>query len=540
MALKKFSFNVEEKDNQARLGLIKTHRGNINTPAFMPVGTQATIKGTFIEDIIKTGSEIILSNTYHLMIRPGADRIQSSGGLHQFMNCKLPILTDSGGFQVMSLSKLNKIDREKGAIFNSHIDGKKFILSPEESIRVQKSLNSDIVMVMDECPKKSHDFKKINKSMDLSMYWAERSKKAFGKNPHKGIFGIVQGGLFKDLRIKSLEQLIDIDFDGYAVGGLAVGESQNEMFKVLDDITYLMPNDKPRYLMGVGTPSDILGAVKRGIDMFDCVLPTRSGRTGLAFTWNGRINIRNSKYQHDNKPIDIKTNKLLLRLFYTRTRKKHSHFAITTQQNGGGTTRIDPNKVCFSCFRIPTLLAGLTPGVIHAFAEGRRGELTPVSAMVSFLGLDRLLPRLRNLHYENEPVADGVMDVPVVSGAALMVPRRRFLDHGGFDERYFLHVEDIDLCRQVRAAGGRVYFEPRAEILHYGGTSQTSPFFVETHKALGFIKYFWKHYPGPIERLATMAMIAPIFGAICDDNPKIESMRKIAGDITPHSLVSGV
>ena len=307
MALKKFSFNVEEKDNQARLGLIKTHRGNINTPAFMPVGTQATIKGTFIEDIIKTGSEIILSNTYHLMIRPGADRIQSSGGLHQFMNCKLPILTDSGGFQVMSLSKLNNIDREKGAIFNSHIDGKKFILSPEESIKIQKSLNSDIVMVMDECPKKSNDFKVIEKSMYLSMYWAERSKKAFGDNPQKAIFGIIQGGLFKDLRIKSLEQLLNIDFDGYAVGGLAVGESQNEMFRVLDDISTLMPNDKPRYLMGVGTPSDILGAVKRGIDMFDCVLPTRSGRTGLAFTWSGRINIRNSKYQKDNSPLDTNT-----------------------------------------------------------------------------------------------------------------------------------------------------------------------------------------------------------------------------------------
>ena len=238
------------------------------------------------------------------MIRPGADRIQSLGGLHQFMNCKLPILTDSGGFQVMSLSKLNKIDREKGAIFNSHIDGKKFILSPEESIKIQKSLNSDIVMVMDECPKKSSDYKKINKSMDLSMYWAERSKKAFGDNPHKGIFGIIQGGLFEDLRIKSLEQLINIDFDGYAVGGLAVGESQNEMFKVLDYITNLMPHDKPRYLMGVGTPSDILGAVKRGIDMFDCVLPTRSGRTGLAFTWNGRVQIRNSIYKFDNSPLD--------------------------------------------------------------------------------------------------------------------------------------------------------------------------------------------------------------------------------------------
>tara|TARA_Y100000294_G_scaffold137445_1_gene130436 strand:+ start:1300 stop:2412 length:1113 start_codon:yes stop_codon:yes gene_type:complete len=307
MALKKFSFNVDEKDNQARLGIIKTHRGNIRTPVFMPVGTQATIKGVFIDDIIKTGSEIILSNTYHLMIRPGVERVKSLGGLHQFMNCKLPILTDSGGFQVMSLSKLNNIDKDKGAIFQSHIDGKKFVLSPEESIRIQKSLNSDIVMAMDECPKKSNDYKKIKNSMELSMYWAERSKKAFGINPHKAIFGIIQGGLFKDLRINSLESLINIDFNGYAVGGLAVGESQIEMFKVLDNITNLMPNDKPRYLMGVGTPSDILGAVKRGIDMFDCVLPTRSGRTGLAFTWNGRINIRNAKYRNDNTPLDINT-----------------------------------------------------------------------------------------------------------------------------------------------------------------------------------------------------------------------------------------
>ena len=307
MALKKFTFNVTEKDNQARSGLIETHRGNIHTPVFMPVGTQATIKGTFLDDIIKTGSEIILSNTYHLMLRPGVKRIESLGGLHQFMNCKLPILTDSGGFQVMSLSKLNKIDREKGAIFQSHIDGKKFILSPEESIRVQKSLNSDIVMAMDECPKKSNDHNKIKKSMNLSMYWADRSKKAFGVNPHKAIFGIIQGGLFKDLRINSLDQLLNIDFNGYAVGGLAVGESQKEMFRVLDNITNLMPKDKPRYLMGVGTPSDILGAVKRGIDMFDCVLPTRSGRTGLAFTWNGRINIRNAKYQNDNDPLDINT-----------------------------------------------------------------------------------------------------------------------------------------------------------------------------------------------------------------------------------------
>jgi len=305
MTLKKFSFNVLETNNHARLGVINTHRGKINTPAFMPVGTQASVKGTFLDDVVKTGSEIILSNTYHLMLRPGVERIISIGGLHKFMNCNLPILTDSGGFQVMSLSKLNKVDKEKGAIFQSHIDGKKFILSPEESIRIQKGLNSDIVMVMDECPKKSKDYKKIRDSMNLSTYWAQRSKKAFGNNPHKGIFGIVQGGLFSDLRIKSLNELLKIDFDGYAIGGLAVGESQKEMFKTLDDIKIHMPKNKPRYLMGVGTPNDILGAVKRGIDMFDCVIPTRSGRTGLAFTWNGRINIRNAKYQKDNTPLDI-------------------------------------------------------------------------------------------------------------------------------------------------------------------------------------------------------------------------------------------
>ncbi len=315
MALKKFKFNVNAVDNYARLGLIETHRGNIDTPAFMPVGTQGTVKATFIEDIIKTGSQIILGNTYHLMIRPGLKRIKSAGGLHEFMNCSLPILTDSGGFQVMSLSKLNKIDREKGVIFQSHVDGKKIILSPEESIKIQKGLNSDIVMVMDECPKKTIDYKIIKNSMELSLYWALRSKKAFGNISHKGLFGIVQGGLYKDLRLKSLNELIKIDFNGYAIGGLAVGETQKQMFRVLDDLKVYMPKDKPRYLMGVGTPSDILGAVKRGIDMFDCVLPTRSGRTGLAFTWNGRINIRNAKYKTDNKPLNENTNKFNLNRF---------------------------------------------------------------------------------------------------------------------------------------------------------------------------------------------------------------------------------
>ena len=310
MALKNFAFKLLNNDKYSRTGLIETHRGNINTPTFMPVGTQATVKACTIKDIKKTGSQIILSNTYHLMIRPGVDRIQRVGGLHKFMNCDLPILTDSGGFQVMSLSKLNRIDQEKGAIFNSHIDGKKFILSPEESIKIQLGLNSDILMIMDECPKKSDEYNKIKKSMNLSLDWAKRSKKTFGKNSHKALFGIIQGGLFKDLRISSLNELIKIDFDGYAIGGLAVGETQNEMFTVLDDIKDHLPKDKPRYLMGVGTPSDILGAVKRGVDMFDCVLPTRSGRTGLAFTWEGRVNIRNNKYQKDDTPLDPKVKNL--------------------------------------------------------------------------------------------------------------------------------------------------------------------------------------------------------------------------------------
>ena len=312
MALKNFAFKVLNKDGFARCGLIETHRGNIQTPAFMPVGTQATVKACTIDDIKKTGSEIILSNTYHLMIRPGVERVKNSGGLHKFMNCDLPILTDSGGFQVMSLSKLNKVDKEKGAIFNSHVDGKRFHLSPEESIKIQLGLNSDILMIMDECPKKSDDYELIKKSMNLSLYWAKRSKDAFGINPHKALFGIIQVGLFNDLRAKSLEELTKIDFDGYALGGLAVGESQKQMFTVLDNLKSILPNNKPHYLMGVGTPSDILGAVKRGIDMFDCVLPTRSGRTGLAFTWNGRINIKNNKYQNDNTPLDSNCHNLNL------------------------------------------------------------------------------------------------------------------------------------------------------------------------------------------------------------------------------------
>ena len=308
MPSEKFSFKVLKEDHAARLGKINTCRGQIDTPAFMPVGTQGAVKSVFIDDLILTRSQIILSNTYHLMIRPGSERIKRVGGLHEFMNCSLPILTDSGGFQIMSLSKLVKIDEKKGAIFNSHVDGKKFELSPEKSIRIQKDLNSDIVMVLDECPKLTSDKKKLSQSIKLSANWAERSKKEFGNNPKKAIFGIIQGGLYKDLRLESLESLKKIDFDGYALGGLAVGETQDQMFKTLNNVVPFMPKNKPRYLMGVGTPSDILGSVKSGIDMFDCVIPTRSGRTGLAFTWEGKLNLRNSKYKKDDTSIGQYTN----------------------------------------------------------------------------------------------------------------------------------------------------------------------------------------------------------------------------------------
>ena len=304
MQKKDFSFELITQDDKARLGKIITNRGIIETPAFMPVGTQGTVKAVFPDDILETGSQIILGNTYHLLLRPGMDVLNNFGGIHDFMNWKKPILTDSGGYQIMSLSKFNKIDITIGAIFKSHLDGKKIILSPEKSIQVQKSINSDIIMVLDECPKLTTDKKVISNAINVSTEWAKRSKIEFGNNKSKALFGIAQGGLFKDLRIESINKLTEIDFDGYAMGGLAVGEQQSDMFKILNETTDYLPKFKPRYLMGVGTPSDILGAVNEGIDMFDCVLPTRSGRTGLAFTWEGKINLKNSKFQKDKEPLD--------------------------------------------------------------------------------------------------------------------------------------------------------------------------------------------------------------------------------------------
>ena len=300
-----FSFELITQDEKARLGKISTPRGIVDTPAFMPVGTLGTVKGVFTEDLLSTGTQIILGNTYHLMIRPGTNTLDLFGGLHNFMNWQKPILTDSGGFQIMSLAKLNKIDINTGAVFSSHLDGKKFVLSPEKSIQIQKSINSDILMVLDECPKLTNEKEKLISAIEISTNWAKRCKIEFGNNKKKALFGIVQGGLDENLRLDSLEKLTSIDFDGYAMGGLAVGESQEQMFNILNSTVSFMPKNKPRYLMGVGTPSDILGAVKSGIDMFDCVMPTRSGRTGLAFTWNGKVNLRNAKYQNDKTPLDI-------------------------------------------------------------------------------------------------------------------------------------------------------------------------------------------------------------------------------------------
>ena len=301
--MKKFNFKINNEDGSARLGTISTNRGNILTPAFMPVGTAATVKAMMPESVRSTGAEIILSNTYHLMLRPTAERIFQLGGLHKFMNWDRPILTDSGGFQVMSLSKLRKIT-EDGVTFKSHVDGSKHYLSPERSIEIQKLLGSDIVMCFDECTPYPTTKVEAETSMSMSMRWAKRSRDAFGDRPEHALFGIQQGSTFRDLREKSAEKLSEIGFDGYAIGGLAVGEGQEQMFKVLDYAPNQLPQDKPRYLMGVGKPDDIIGAVQRGVDMFDCVLPSRSGRTGQGLTRFGAINLRNSRHKDDERPLD--------------------------------------------------------------------------------------------------------------------------------------------------------------------------------------------------------------------------------------------
>lgn len=305
-----FRYSLLGEDGLARVGEIMTPRGIIRTPAFMPVGTVATVKALYTEQVKDAGADILLANTYHLMLRPTAERVHRLGGLHKFMRWDGPILTDSGGFQVMSLSKIRKVT-EEAALFQSHLDGSRHVLSPERVIEIQCLLGSDIQMQLDECIELPATHAETARAMELSLRWAERCKRAFASNlesglaqPGQALFGIVQGGIEHDLRRRSAEALVGMDFPGYAVGGLAVGEGHDVMLRTLEATLPFLPTTKPRYLMGVGTPEDLIEAVARGVDMFDCVLPTRNGRHGLAFTWNGRVNLRNAKHAEDNAPLD--------------------------------------------------------------------------------------------------------------------------------------------------------------------------------------------------------------------------------------------
>jgi len=298
-----FKFTLLKTDGKARRGEVSMPRGTIRTPAFMPVGTVGTVKAMYLDQVRDTGADIILGNTYHLMLRPGPERVARLGGLHELIRWPHPILTDSGGFQVMSLSGLRKLD-EKGVTFKSHLDGALHHMSPERSIEIQGMLDSDIQMQLDECLALPAETKEIERAMEMSVRWAERCKIAFGDQPGKAMFGIVQGGDNSDLRVKSAEALKALDLKGYAIGGLAVGEPQHVMLEMIDTVNPHLPAEKPRYLMGVGTPDDILKSVARGIDMFDCVMPTRAGRHGLAFTRRGKVNIRNARHAEDIRPLD--------------------------------------------------------------------------------------------------------------------------------------------------------------------------------------------------------------------------------------------
>ncbi|MFA5898769.1 MAG: tRNA guanosine(34) transglycosylase Tgt [Hyphomicrobium sp.] len=300
-----FAFELKRQDGDARLGLLTTPHGNVRTPAFMPVGTVGTVKALYFDQVKATGADIILGNTYHLMLRPGAERVARLGGLHNFIRWDGPILTDSGGFQVMSLSKIRELS-EEGVRFRSHIDGSKHMLTPERAVDIQCLLGSDIQMQLDECIELPADRSQVERAMQLSLRWAERARKAFDERaaPGQALFGIVQGGTDSELRRQSAQALVGMDLRGYAVGGLAVGEGQEMMLRTLDGVLPHLPTHKPRYLMGVGTPSDLIKSVARGIDMFDCVLPTRNGRHGLAFTWNGKVNLRNAMHAEDPSPLD--------------------------------------------------------------------------------------------------------------------------------------------------------------------------------------------------------------------------------------------
>jgi queuine tRNA-ribosyltransferase len=372
-----FSFTLSATDGPARRGAISTSRGEIATPAFMPVGTVGTVKGMYPEQVRETGADILLGNTYHLMLRPGAERVAALGGLHVFMDWARPILTDSGGFQVMSLAQLRKLT-EKGVTFRSHLDGSSYELTPERSIEIQTLLDSDIIMQLDECIALPAEQPEMLRAMELSLRWAERSKAAFGQQPHRGLFGIVQGGDDAGLRAKSAEGLKSIGFDGYAVGGLAVGEPQKTMFRVLAEITPELPADRPRYLMGVGKPDDILGGISRGIDMFDCVHPTRAGRHGHAYTRFGVINLKNARHKDDPRPLDEASPNPKCRRFS----RAYLHHLIRTEEMLGAMILSQVNLHYYQ---------ELVGGARNAIAEGRfaayadatrdgwtRGDLNPL------------------------------------------------------------------------------------------------------------------------------------------------------------------
>ena len=375
-----FSFSLLNKtDNAARRGEIVTPHGKVQTPAFMPVGTQATVKGLTPDDVRASGAEIVLGNTYHLMLRPGAERIAALGGLHAFMNWPLPILTDSGGFQVMSMSALRRLE-EKGVTFRSHLDGTMIELTPERAIEIQGLLGADISMQLDECIGLPAPRKEIARAMQLSLRWAERSKKAFGARSGRALFGIVQGGDDRVLRSESVRALIDIGFDGYAIGGMAVGESQEVMLKIVAETAPQLPQDKPRYLMGVGTPHDLLEAVARGIDMFDCVLPTRNGRHGMAFTRYGAVNLANARHAYDARPLDEQSAHSTARS-YTRA---YLHHLIRANEMLGAVLLSKINLAYYQ-----KLMAGMRAAIAagrfadfkaETMAGWERGDIAPLPA----------------------------------------------------------------------------------------------------------------------------------------------------------------
>jgi queuine tRNA-ribosyltransferase len=368
----RFAFTIDATDGAARTGRIEMLRGDIRTPAFMPVGTAATVKAMKPETVRKTGADIILGNTYHLMLRPGAERVAKLGGLHKFMNWHRPILTDSGGYQVMSLSELRKLT-EKGVEFRSHIDGSKHMLTPERSMEIQRLLGSDIVMAFDECPRADRPRDEIAASMEMSMRWARRSREGFDAGgehaARSALFGIQQGALDEELRKISADKLTDIGFDGYAIGGLAVGEGQEAMFATLDFAPGQLPQDRPRYLMGVGKPDDLVGAVERGVDMFDCVLPSRSGRNGQAFTWNGPINLRNARFAEDQEPIDSRCGCDTCGT-YTRA---YLHHLVKSQEILGAMLMTEHN-IAFYQQLMQAMRDAIGDGRFAAFASDFRGD----------------------------------------------------------------------------------------------------------------------------------------------------------------------